>query len=131
MSLAPRDRDALKLLHGRRYAGAYVGSFDVDMQTRRLTLALYGHLRAGRDDETYLATVTFFGTSALAIANDAGAFPESVRVASFDVSYDDGEDAGAAKLRGVADWNASWSFDGVAYAEHPAVVESLADEGDA
>lgn len=131
MSIAPRDRDALTLVRDREYRDGYLASFEVDMQTLRLTLQLYGKLRGVRDGQHYLGTVTFFGANGVAIANERGTFPSSARVSAFEVAYDDGEDVGAASLRGTAGWEASWAFDGIAYAEHPAIMASLADEGDA
>jgi hypothetical protein len=126
MSIAPRDREALDLVSRRTFSQAYVASLELEMQARRLTLALYGPLL---NNATVLGTITFFGASNLCVDNEAGAFPESVRVASLSVSYDDEADLGSAQLEGSAGWSAAWSFDGIAYAEFAAIIASLADDG--
>jgi hypothetical protein len=126
MSIAPRDREALDLVSRRSFADAYVSSFDLEMQARRLTLGLYGRLLGG--SATLLGTATFFGASELTLENEAGTFPESVRVESLAVSYDDEADLGRADLVGSAGWKLVWSFDGIAYTEYAAVVASLADD---
>ncbi len=127
MSLGARDHEALELARSRSFADAYVASFELELQARRLTVRFYGPLRRG-DRATYLATVTFFGAGELAIDNAAGAFPDSARLAGVELSYDDEADRGSADLRGAAAWTLSWSFDGLAYEEHAATVASLVDE---
>jgi hypothetical protein len=127
MSLSLRDQEAFDTVAGRSFDGAYVVSFDLEMQARRLTLELYGTLRRG-DGATYRATITFFGTSALAVQNESGAFPESVGTSWFGLSYIDETDEGAAELRGRQPWSVLWNFDGLAYEEHAAVLVSLVDD---
>ena len=126
VSAAARDQEALDLVASRSFANAYVASLDVDMQTRRLTVRVYGPLRSG--DATYLATLTFFGASALALENAEDAFPNSVRLTDFHVNYSQSDDDGAAELRGRSAWALRWRFDGFAYEEHPSVVASLSDD---
>jgi hypothetical protein len=127
MTLALRDREAFDLVSGRTFDNAYVVSLDLEMQARRLTLELYGTLRRG-ESATYRATVIFFGTSALDIQNEVGAFPESVGTSSLSLSYTDETDEGTAELRGRRPWALLWNFDGLAYEEHSAVLVSLADD---
>lgn len=126
MSLAPRDQEALDVVALRTFTDAFVASLDIDMQTRRLTVRVYGRLRS--DDATYLATLTFFGTSALALENAEDAFPNSVRITGFSVNYSQNDDDGAAELRGRSGWTLRWRFDGFAYEEHPSVIASLSDD---
>jgi len=127
MSLALRDQEAFDLVASRTFDGAFVAALSLEMQARRLTLELYGRLRRG-ESETYRATLTFFGASALQIENDAGAFPESVGTSSLTLTYVDETDEGGAELRGRQPWALLWNFDGLAYEEHPAVLVSLADD---
>ena len=127
MSLSTRDREAFELARSRTFGDAYVASIELELQARRLTVRFYGTLRRG-DRATYLAAVTFFGAGELGIDNAEGAFPDSARLASVALSYDDEADRGFAELRGAGAWTLSWSFDGLAYEEHAATVASLADE---
>ncbi|MDQ2857280.1 MAG: hypothetical protein M3R53_01340 [Candidatus Eremiobacteraeota bacterium] len=127
MSLAPRDQEAFDLVAARSFGDAYVVSFELEMQARRLTLVVYGALRDA-DATTFAATLTFFGTSALAVDNRAGAFPQSVSIASLTLSYDETSDEVAAELTGRQNWTLGWSFEGLAYDERPAVLTSLADD---
>ena len=127
MSLSGRDREAFELVAGRSFGDAYVASLDLELQARRLTVRFYGTLRRG-ERGTLLGTVTFFGAGDLRLDNASAAFPDSVGVASFALTYDDDADRGAAELRGRSAWSLAWAFDGVAYEEHPAVLASLADE---
>ncbi len=127
MSLGTRDREAFDLVRSRAFADAYVASLDLELQARRLTLRIYGSLRAN-DASTLLATITFFGTCEFRIVNEAGAFPESVRLASLALAYDDTSDRGSVELAGRAPWSSSFAFDGLAYEEHAAVLASLADD---
>ena len=126
MSIAARDQEALDLVASRTFEGAFVSSFALDMQARRLTLRLYGPLRGNAD--TYAGTLTFFGASALGIENQTGIFPESVRVTSLALRYAESDDEGTAELRGRQAWALFWTFDGLAYEEHAAVLASLADD---
>ena len=126
MAAAPRDQDALDLLAQRSFEGAALTGFDLETQARRLTVRFYGNLR--RDDRTFLATVTFFGASAFGVENESGAFPESVLLSGFDVSYSDPDDQGAAELHGRSSWQLFWSFDGVAYEEVAATLSSYRDD---
>lgn len=129
MSIAPRDRAALTLVRNRHFRDTYLASLAADMQTRRVTLRIYGTLHGTLpQSDTFLGTLTFFGTTAFSIANERGTFPESVRIAALDLAYDEGEDIGNATLDGSDGWKATWAFDGIAYEEIPAIVESLADE---
>jgi hypothetical protein len=129
MSMAPRDREAFDLVSARSFGDAFVASFEIEMQTRRLTLALYGEF-LGERHSTYLGTVTFFGAAGLALEHGSGAFPGSVRLSKFGLSYDDETDIGHAELTGAQPWTLRWSFDGLAYEEHAALVASLADDTD-
>ncbi len=125
MSAARRDLEALDVARSRSFDGTYVAAFELEMQVRRLTLRLYGSIGTAG---TQLATITFFGTSAVTLQNDAGSFPESVRVASLALENPDPDDVGSAVLTGQQGWSMAWSFDGLAYEEHPAVIASLADD---
>ncbi len=127
MSLAPRDLEALDLLRSRSFGNAYLAAFDIEMQARRLTVHLYGALRGG-DAATYLGAATFFGAGELGVENGDAAFPDSARLANVELSYDDENERGSARVRGARAWTLSWSFEGLAYEEHPAVLASLADE---
>jgi hypothetical protein len=127
VSLGARDREAFDLVRSRSFADAYVASLDLELQARRLTLRIYGSLRPS-DASTVLATITFFGTGEFRIGNEAGAFPESVRLASLALAYDDASDRGSAELAGRAPWSSTFGFDGLAYEEHAAVLASLADD---
>lgn len=126
MSIAPRDREALDLVQRRSFSDAFVASLDLEMQARRLTVALYGPLQGGT--QTLLGTLRFFGASALALDNAAGTFPESVCITSLVLSYDDEADLGRAEMTGTAGWSFGWSFDGLAYDEYATVIASLADD---
>ncbi len=125
VSITQRDREALDLVASRRFGESFVVSLDFEMQVRRLTLVLYGRVLGG--SATYLARLTFFGTAGFGVENE-GAFPESVRVSDLALAYADEDESGSAELSGVQAWTLSWSFDGLAYEEHPAVLASLADE---
>jgi hypothetical protein len=127
MSIAARDAEAYDLVSRRTFGGAFVASLAFEMQTRRLTLGLYGSLHAG-ERGTSLATVTFFGASALSLENFEDAFPESVEIASFSLAWHDESDNGRAELRGARGWLLAWSFDGLAYEEHAATIASLVDD---
>jgi hypothetical protein len=126
VSATPRDQEALDLALSRTFSDAYVSSLAIDMQTRRLTVGVYGPLR--NDGATYLATMTFFGASSLALENAQSVFPNSVRISAFRVTYAADLDAGTAELRGRSAWTFGWQFDGFAYEEHPAVIASLSDD---
>jgi hypothetical protein len=125
MSLAQRDREALDLVQSRSFGGAWLASLELELQTRRLTLRVYGPLQRG--SQTYLATLRFFGASFLHLANESDAFPDSVKLGSLSISFD-ADDIGAASLEGASEWKLDWSFDGLSYEEHPAVIASLADD---
>ena len=127
MSLDIRDAEALDLVRSRTFAHAFVASFEIELQARRLTLRLYGALRAG-ERNTHLGTATFFGAGDVRLENPSGAFPESAALERFALAYDDESDRGSAELHGTAGWSCAWAFDGLAYEEHPAVLASLADE---
>ncbi len=127
MSLASRDQEAYDLVARRAFGGAYLVALELELQTRRLTVQLYGALRTG-SSETFLATVTFFGARGLDLENAASEFPESARVASLTLSYREAEEEGSVAISGQRAWQAGWAFDGLAYEEHPAVVASLADD---
>ncbi len=129
MSLGTRDAEAFALLRSRAFGEAFVASLDLELQARRLTLRLYGRLRPS-DVQTYLGTATFFGAGDVRLENGSGAFPETVALENFALSYDDVVDRGAAELRGAAAWSLAWAFDGVAYEEVATVLASLADERD-
>jgi hypothetical protein len=126
MSITQRDREALDVVASRAFGNSYLASLEFDMQVRRLTLSLYGPLQGGHS--TYLGRLTFFGAAGFGADNVAGSFPESVRVATLTLSYANEDDAGTAELRGTQPWTLFWSFDGLAYEEHAAVLASLADE---
>jgi len=126
MSMAPRDAEAFAVAQQATYANAFVVSFALEMQTRRLTLGLYGALHGGR--ATHVATLVFFGTAAFEIDNSDGAFPETAGVASFALTYDDELGIGRAELHGIRGWKLEWAFDGIAYEERAALIASLADD---
>jgi hypothetical protein len=126
VSVAARDQEALDVAASRSFSGAYVASLALDMQTRRLTVRVYGALR--KDVGTYLATLTFFGASNVVVDNADGVFPQSVRLSSLAVRYEPIDDQGTAELRGTLSWSCSWQFDGFAYEEHAAVLASLVDD---
>jgi hypothetical protein len=44
------------------------------------------------------------------------------------IAYDDEEELGAASVSGASEWTLGWSFDGLSYEEHPAVIASFADD---
>jgi hypothetical protein len=127
MTLGQRDQEAFDLVASRSFADAYLLSLDLEMLARRLTVKLYGPLRAGQAD-TYLGTLTFFGTSAFGGANPGSTFPDSAHASGLTLSYGDNEEAGSAELRGSEGWSFAWSFDGLAYEEHPAILTSLVDD---
>jgi hypothetical protein len=126
MSMARRDAEAFAVAQQASYVNAFVVSVALEMQTRRLTLGLYGPLHGGKT--TYVATLAFFGTAAFEIENNDGAFPETVGVASFDLTYDEELGVGRAVLRGGRGWRLEWAFDGIAYEERAASIASLADD---
>jgi hypothetical protein len=126
MSAAPRDRESLDLIATRRFGGAALTGFEIEMQARRMHLRVYGELRG--DGQTYGATVTFFGVSALVIENETGIFPESVLLDALEIAYSDSDDIGSVEMRGRSSWTMAWSFDGIAYQEAPAVVSSYRDD---
>ncbi|MBC5810916.1 MAG: hypothetical protein GIW95_08730 [Candidatus Eremiobacteraeota bacterium] len=126
MAAATRDREALEVIATRKFAGCFATGFDLEMLTRRLHIGAYGTLRGG--SETYSAQVTFFGVGDFRIENLAAAFPQSATIESFTVTYSDDDETGTAELRGREQWSIAWSFDGVAYSEHPAVVASYSDD---
>lgn len=126
MSAAKRDQEAIDIATSRSFGNAYVASFEIDMLTRRLTARVYGGLRS--DDSTYLATLTFFGASALVLENTDGAFPDSARLTAFRIQYRASDEVGTAELSGGSAWTVGWQFDGFAYEEHPAVLASLSDD---
>jgi len=127
VSAERRDREALDLVAQRRFAGCAIVEIGLEMSARRLSVGLYGKVRAS-DDATYRVTLTFFGISALSIENADGAFPQSVGLSALDLSYSDDDDEGSASLTGTSGWSLEWKFDGLAYEEHPAVLASLADD---
>jgi hypothetical protein len=126
MSAAPRDRESLDLITTRRFRGAALTGWEIEMQARRMHLRLYGELRG--DGQTYAARVTFFGVSALAVENATGVFPESVLLDELEVTYSDTDEIGSVEMRGRSSWTVRWSFDGIAYQEHPAVASSYRDD---
>ncbi|MBD5606797.1 MAG: hypothetical protein IAI48_17150 [Candidatus Eremiobacteraeota bacterium] len=128
MSLATRDVAALEAVRSRTFADAYVASFELELQARRLTVCFYGTLRA-REGATYLGTVTFFGAGELGIENADGIFPDSAQLASVSFSdFEEESERGFVEVRGARAWVLSWSFDGLSYEEHEATLASLADE---
>jgi hypothetical protein len=127
VSLAPRDVEALELFRSRTFGTSALASFEIELQARRLCVRFYGALRSG-DRATYLGAATFFGAGELNVANADAAFPDSARVSSVEVTYDDELDRGTARVNGARAWTLSWTFDGLAYEEHAAVLASLADE---
>jgi hypothetical protein len=130
VSAERRDREALDLVATRSFAGCAIVDLSLEMLARRMSLSLYGKVRAN-DDTTYRATLTFFGVEALALDNASGSFPQSVGVRSLETSYsgdDDEDDEGTAGIAGNSGWSLTWKFDGLAYEEHAAVLASLADD---
>ena len=137
MSLGTRDAAAYELATRRAfgdgtYASCVLVAFDLEMQTRRVTMRLYGTLRSPNigEPKSYLSTVTFFAVSALKLGVDAedGAFPESARIESLSLSYDDDADEGRAHVTGTRGWSIDFIFDGLAFEETPATIASLADD---
>jgi hypothetical protein len=126
VSAAARDQEALSVAMSRSFTGAYVASLGLDMQTRRLTVRVYGALRGDR--ATYVAALTFFGASHVVVDNADGTFPQSVSLASFSLRYEPIDEQGTAELRGTSPWSCTWAFDGFAYEEHAAVLASLIDD---
>jgi hypothetical protein len=105
-----------------------VKSLELEMQTRRLTIRFYGNL-TGRSDATQIGTIAFFGVGEIDIENPEGAFPDSAELADVEFSeYEEVSERGSVTLNGHAGWTLSWTYDGLAYEEYPAVVASLADE---
>jgi hypothetical protein len=137
MSLGPRDSAAYELASRRAfgegtYATCVLVALDLDMQTRRLTMRLYGTLRSALigEPKSYLSTVTFFAVSALKLGVDSedGAFPESATVEALSLSYDDEADEGHAHVTGSRGWSIDFVFDGIAFEETPATIASLVDD---
>jgi len=124
--MSRRDADAFEVAARCAFGDAFLASLAIDMQTRRLTLGVYGALHGGT--ATQLATLMFFGVNELVCENDDGRFPESVHVAKFDLSYDDDLASGRADLRGARGWRLGWSFEGIAFEERAATIASLADD---
>jgi hypothetical protein len=127
MAADARDREALDLLVARTFVDCALVALDLDMQTRRLALRVYGALRTA-DATTVIATLTFFGTSAVAIGGAATSFPQSARIVAIAIAYADDDDAGTVEVSGRAGWVMRFSFEGVAFEEHAAVLASLADD---
>ena len=127
MAADARDREALDLVGSRAFGDCALVAFDLDMQTRRFTLRLYGALRAD-DAATHLATMTFFGTDAIATGGVAATFPASARIVGLDIAYADEDERGTVAVRGRSGWTLEFSFEGIAYGEHPAVLASLVDD---
>ncbi len=127
MAADARDRDALDLLASRTFTDCALAALDLDMQTRRLTLRVYGAIRAD-DSGSFLATMTFFGTSALAIDGAAPSFPQSARIVAIAIAYAEDDEEGTVAVSGRVGWSMRFSFEGVAFEEHAAVVASLADD---
>ena len=128
MAADARDREALDLLASRTFVNCALVALDLDMQTRRLTRRVYGALRSS-DATTTIATLTFFGTSGLGIDGAAASFPQSARIVAIAIAYADDADTGTVAVSGRAGWSIRFSFEGVAYEEHAAVLASLADDG--
>lgn len=137
MSLGTRDEEAYQFASRRIFGdGAFsdvvLVGLDLEMQTRRLTLRLYGNLRGalGPGPKAYLSTVTFFGVANLVLGVNAedGAFPQSARVEALSLSYDDDADEGRAVVTGTRGWAIEFTFDGIAAEETIATIASLADE---
>ena len=128
MAADARDREALDLLASRTFVDCALVALDLDMQTRRLTLRVYGALRTDDATTTTIATLTFFGTSGLGIDGAAASFPQSAPIVALAIAYADEEDAGTIEVRGRAGWSIRFSFEGVGYEEHAAVLASLADD---
>jgi hypothetical protein len=128
MSMSTRDLEALDLARSRSLGPSYLASFDLDMQARRSSVRFYGRL-GGQAGDTFLATLTFFGVGELGLDNADGTFPDSASVATVDFAdYEEVSERGFVEVRGAQGWVLSWSYDGLAYEEHPTVLASLADE---
>ncbi len=126
MATDARDREALDLIATRTFADCALVALELDMQTRRFTLRVYGSLRSA--DATVLATLTFFGTRGLATGGATAAFPSRAQVATLDVTYADDDETGSVDVRGRVGWTLAFTFEGIAYQEHPAVLASLVDD---
>ncbi len=126
--MSTRDLEALDIARSRSLGRSYLASFDLEMQARRLSVRFYGTL-GGPTGGTFLATLTFFGVGELGLENADGTFPDSASVATVDFAdYEEVSERGFVEVRGSQGWALSWSYDGLAYEEHPAVLASLADE---
>jgi hypothetical protein len=126
MSLGIRDNEAFELLGARTFADTSLVALEIEMQTRRVTLHVYGKLHGGVGP-TYAATITFFGVEALDIgANDV--FPQRAGISLIELTHDDADDTSSAIVNGTAEWSIGFRFDGLSFEETPAVIASLADE---
>jgi len=142
MSLGARDADAFEFANLRIFSEAtftdrFLVAFDLEMQTRRVTLRLYGLSlaeatpnRFATPNVTFIYVVTFFGVADLALAqgNEGGAFPQSARIDAVSLTYDDPADLGHVHVAGTRGWTLDFAFDGMAIEESPGSIASLVDD---
>lgn len=133
MSLGTRDAEAYATASRRMFAeGVFTDcvlvALDLEMQTRRLTLRLYGRHRT--ENKTYVASALFFGVADLVSGQgeEGGAFPQSARIEGMALTYDDAADVGHAHVAGTRGWSIDFDFDGIAFEETQATIASLADD---
>jgi hypothetical protein len=141
MSLGARDADAfdfanLRIFSESAFAERFLIALDLEMQTRRLTLRLYGRSltepanRFATPNVTFVFKVTFFGVADLVLGQgeEGGAFPQSARVDALSLTYDDASDVGHVHVTGTRGWTLDFAFDGLAFEETPGTVLSLVDD---
>jgi hypothetical protein len=142
MSLGARDAEAfefanLRIFSESAFTDRFLVGLDLEMQTRRLTLNVYGLSlaettpnRFATPNVTFVYVVTFFGVADLALAqgSEGGAFPQSARIDGLSLAYDDDADLGHVHVAGTRGWTLDFAFDGMAIEETPGTVLSLVDD---
>jgi hypothetical protein len=136
MSLGARDADAfefanLRIFNEAAFTDRFLVALDVEMQTRRVTLRLYGlSLADATPNATFIYVVTFFGVADLALAHgtEGGAFPQSARIDALSLTYDDAADLGYVHVAGTRGWTLDFAFDGMAIEGAPGSIASLVDD---
>ena len=133
MSLGARDADAFEFANVRIFGDAafsdrFLVALDLEMQTRRVTLRLYG--RSLASNATFVFNVTFFGVADLVLGQgtEAGAFPQSARIDGLSLTYDDVADLGHVHVAGTRGWTLDFAFDGMSLEETPGSIASLVDD---
>jgi hypothetical protein len=142
MSLGARDAEAfefanLRIFSESAFTDRFLVGLDLEMQTRRLTLNVYGLSlaettpnRFATPNVTFVYVVTFFGVADLALeqGSEGGAFPQSARIDGLSLAYDDDADLGHVHVAGTRGWTLDFAFDGMAIEETPGTVLSLVDD---